>query len=334
MSKALEVLNQLPLVRRGWPGKAGSILVEAFDNQHRLRAGKIGADGDITWAQFGEDRKLPSFQVDTGELLVHRYGKRAVVRSGDVITKHLRPGKAHAVAEKSIQIRSACRRIGLGAAQVVDHDDSSVTFALLPGRSVHTLGDDALPAWQQFLELWPKWQELNVAGLPMFSALDEAETLRTWVGHAVQHEVTYSDEIEEAAEIVCDRLIRDMPEPGAPGHGLLHRDLHDKQLLWDGEALSVLDVDTAAYGEVALDIGNLTTHVRLRALQGVLSPDCAKQVLDGLEALAPQERTKVYADSAALRLACVYAFRPTAASWWKQWTLRVLDELLDEGQAQ
>lgn len=106
---------------------------------------------------------------------------------------------------------------------------------------------------------------------------------------------------------------------GEPGPiGLLHRDLHDKQLLVDpelGSAIGVLDVDTLAVGERALDIANLLAHLALRTLQGSLTAaaaDLARQSL--LAAVAPhpatERRLPAYEDAARLRLAAVYAFRP------------------------
>ena len=40
--------------------------------------------------------------------------------------------------------------------------------------------------------------------------------------------------------------------------------------LWDGITLGLLDLDTAARGEAALDLGNLWAHVELRHAQGSL----------------------------------------------------------------
>src|SRR5699024_2461295 len=75
-----------------------------------------------------------------------------------------------------------------------------------------------------------------------------------------------------------------------------HRDLHDKQLLWDGAALGVLDLDTACLAAPELDPANLAVHADLRAAQGLWSREAAATVAD------TAWRVAVGAGSAADRL--------------------------------
>ena len=108
----------------------------------------------------------------------------------------------------------------------------------------------------------------------------------------------------------------------------LHRDLHDKQALWDGERLHLLDLDTAARGEAALDLANLLVHVELRHAQGLLSrPDEIRDALqppvDALR-ISPR-RLDAYAQATRLRLAFLYSFRPASAPWLAAWTDQALD---------
>ncbi|MGH2949349.1 MAG: phosphotransferase family protein, partial [Solirubrobacteraceae bacterium] len=96
----------------------------------------------------------------------------------------------------------------------------------------------------------------------------------------------------------------------------LHRDLHDKQVLVDPHGgVGLLDFDTLATGDPALDVGNLLAHLDLRALQGRCTPDdagrAAAAFLAGYEAGADlEERAAVFAAATRVRLACVYALRP------------------------
>ena len=77
----------------------------------------------------------------------------------------------------------------------------------------------------------------------------------------------------------------------------------------------VVDFDTAAVGEPALDVANIFAHLELRVLQGRCSLISASQATDALlegydhrsDVLA---RLPAYRDASRLRLACVYAFRP------------------------
>ena len=94
-----------------------------------------------------------------------------------------------------------------------------------------------------------------------------------------------------------------------------HRDLHDKQLLWDGRTLGVLDLDTACLAPAALDPANLAVHADLRAAQGLWTEDEAAVVV----ARAREVARRAGVDDAqwelarlatVARLVAVYAFRP------------------------
>lgn len=96
----------------------------------------------------------------------------------------------------------------------------------------------------------------------------------------------------------------------------LHRDLHDRQLLVDASgSVGLLDLDTLARGEAALDLANLLVHLELRALQGVClyraAAEAAGAIVDAYQPGAEvARRLGPYADAARLRLVAVYAFRP------------------------
>lgn len=294
---------------RMWPSKNRTLIFEDYDDHGRLRAGRILSDGTKEYTEFSRDKKLPEL-VPEGTILVHRLGKRAVVHHGEAITKYTRPGKAVGIAQKSTLIRSACRNVGLGAAAVTANTDASVTFSLLPGATLHNLGD-CHEGWDEFFRLWPKLQQQEV-DVPAFTAADEAATLRSWMAKA--QEFGWLPDLP--SESVIERLM-DTPDPQV----LLHRDLYDKQLMWDRETLSVLDLDTAARGEAALDIGNVLAHVYLRRMQGVISPKFAEHLINRLETFpgVSEHRLNTYFLSTALRLCCVYAFRPNSSSWLPDW---------------
>jgi len=96
----------------------------------------------------------------------------------------------------------------------------------------------------------------------------------------------------------------------------VHRDLHVKQVLVtaDGE-VGVLDLDTLAKGDPAVDVANFLAHLELRSLQGHYSPDraglAAAAFVDGYRPdRALRARLTAYTAATRVRLACVYAFRP------------------------
>lgn len=339
----IDTLYALPSVRRGWPAKNGAIVFEQFDANGRIRAGRINADGTVDYTDFATDKKLPelagAFEPgsatitdsagtgNTPDLLVHRFNKRAVVHHGEAVTKYVRPGKAAAIAQASTEIRGVCRPLGIGAAQVTDQTDGSITFSVLPGNTLHELGDRGMAGWETFFELWGGFME-GRAGVGNYSAEQETATLAQWINHAQ----TYAAhpriaELKEAAGQVAGELA---VRPDAT-RSLLHRDLHDKQLLWDGSTLSVLDLDTAAYGEGALDLGNLLAHVHLRQLQGVVSEGLSTRLDAMLRDFADthgvsERRLATYARATAIRLACLYAFRPNSAHWLGAWTDMTLNK--------
>jgi aminoglycoside phosphotransferase (APT) family kinase protein len=96
---------------------------------------------------------------------------------------------------------------------------------------------------------------------------------------------------------------------------MMHRDLHEKQLLIvRGQPIALLDLDELGPGDPAIDVGNLLAHFELRAIQNparrARTRLVAEAFLDGYSA-EPELLTRVpaYLLSARLRLAAVYAFR-------------------------
>jgi hypothetical protein len=74
-------------------------------------------------------------------------------------------------------------------------------------------------------------------------------------------------------------------------------------------------VDTACWGDPALDLGNLRAHARWRELQGLWSAAHAEELRDQIDRtahLAGISRAAVttYERSTLARLTCVYALRP------------------------
>ncbi|MDH3693547.1 MAG: phosphotransferase, partial [Gammaproteobacteria bacterium] len=105
---------------------------------------------------------------------------------------------------------------------------------------------------------------------------------------------------------------------------LVHRDFYEKQILIDGDETILLDFDTLCMADPALDVGNFIAHLELNRLQGILEIENAKAIFsdayEGCQSDEFQRRVMIYTQSAALRLACLYAF-------WPRWR-RVCEPLL------
>lgn len=352
MNTALSTLCALPGVERAWPRDDGAIIFEQKDDG-RLRAGRIGPHGSAELLPYASDPALPELSPSLpGRLVVHRMGRRAVVVGPGKVIKLVRPGRAQAIAEKTRATAQVFSRYGLRGANVISSSAANVVFTFLPGISLRTAGDDARKAWHQFCDAWPNMAaHTDLAGLTAHTGRDEAAVLHRWFSWAQAFNVLPElPRLGRAVAQVCDALQHN-------GDPLVfsHRDLHDGQILWDGSTLGILDVDTAAAGEAALDLANLRAHVELGALmssslphphigssrlpssapsQGSAesssyTPALAAAVLDMLNnAVARSAVTSVrfdaYLRAARLRLAFVHAFRPPAQAWLPEWIDRYL----------
>lgn len=331
--------SQRITVERAWPGRVRDgvrqTTVEGRDALGRVRAGTVGRDGIPRVLPHGTDPRLPGLVrvAPLGEIVVHRAGRRAVVRTADAYVKVLRPGRAPAVARAGQAGAALARAAGLAAPEVVASDEDTVTFAVLPGRSVHGLSADPdwAEAWRAWTQAWTRLQALGPgdaaqAGLPTHTADDEAGVVETWVNRAAEAGLL-DDRWARRGREVADRLrtVGD-PELLVP----THRDLHDKQLLWDGAApdgprLGVLDLDTACLADPVLDPVNLAVHADLRHAQGLWSGEAADVVVAAARTVVDDpvvdgsDRWALAELATVVRLVCVYAFRPqwrgTVARW-------------------
>ena len=141
----------------------------------------------------------------------------------------------------------------------------------------------------------------------------ELDAIADWLHPAVAHGLLDADLVARAGARVTAEL---RTEGDDPVLGVLHRDLHDKQLLLDDAGtVGMIDVDTLAVGERALDVANLLVHLELRQAQGLLAPELAQAARAGFRsglgtAVLPVSRVGAYTRATRLRLAGVYAFRP------------------------
>ena len=95
---------------------------------------------------------------------------------------------------------------------------------------------------------------------------------------------------------------------------LCHRDFHQKQVLFRGQGLVLIDFDTLAMGDPAIDIGNFLAHLRWQAWQDGDDPRPIETAfLAGYGDELPHFAARIegFARAAQLRLACLYAFSST-----------------------
>ena len=91
---------------------------------------------------------------------------------------------------------------------------------------------------------------------------------------------------------------------------LCHRDFHDKQVLLEEGAGMLIDLDLAAAGPPALDVGNILAHLRLRALKGAPLPwrAIAGRLVEARRGLVANSLHR-WTAAALMRLALIYARR-------------------------
>jgi streptomycin 6-kinase len=149
------------------------------------------------------------------------------------------------------------------------------------------------------------------ARTPVHGAARETGVLERWLALLTPHAPALAGRVTARAAPVAHALLDVSAAVPVP----LHRDLHDGQILVDASgAVALLDLDTLAAGEAALDVANLLVHLELAALQGRCTPERAAAAgtafLDGYGEPPPSDRLVAHADAARLRLVCVHAFRP------------------------
>lgn len=287
--------------------------------------GRVRLLGSRTVLQDGgADRRLTALAplVAAGaDLVVHRPERRAVVRTGEgedrTFTKVVRPRRTADLVRRMAQ---AAAVPGLRAPRVTAADEASGTIRMstLPGRTLHDLLAETVPPGVagavgeavRTLHTAP-----DVEGVPRHDLGAEVGAARGVLALARLHRA-----LEPR---VVDALDRDVARAASAivgagpvgGPSLLHRDLHDKQLLVDDGRVGMLDVDTLGVGDPALDLGNLLAHLDLRVRQGWTSAEVAAEVAgEALDGYAPDARTRAatagYRALTRARLRALYAFRP------------------------
>ncbi|WP_105565815.1 phosphotransferase [Microbacterium halophytorum] len=319
---AVEVEGREWAIARAWPAEVGAETPIEARRDREARGGYWSAAGGARLLPAGADPRLPALAAvaRAGRVISHRPGKRAVVRldDGGAFAKVVRPGRAGGVAQAhaSAELFAGAMRVP----RIVPHGFAArdvVCFSPLGGTTFAELGASGGVA--QWAAAWRGWERAwstavgsaDASGLPAHSTEDEAGVLLEWAGRA-DALVGRSDRMRSAAGAVADELAAVAGAPGA----LAHRDLHDKQLLWSPEGgVGLIDLDTCARADPALDLGNLAAHIGLAVRLGTWAPDRARVALASVEAAAAaldvsQRRLSAWRLAARFRIDCVHLLRP------------------------
>lgn len=270
----------------------------------------------------GADRKLPALRHvlsgDGAVLVAHRPERRAVVRVGATrYVKVVRPGRTADVVAPLLLVRPDTLRIP----EVVTVDDRRglVSVDAVPGRTLlEHLGDphaDDEQLVDSVMQVGASIRRLHAhapqLSRPVHDGAVDVTAAQRWLAGATEHGLLRPGTWER----VLDRVAARVPVPPTR-LALLHRDLHDKQIvLAAAEPVGLLDLDLAAYGDPAMDLANLLTHLDLRFRQGHCSARraarCSAALLEGYSPdPALVRRLAPYVAITRLRLAGLYSFRP------------------------
>ncbi|GAB3814582.1 hypothetical protein GCM10028820_10770 [Tessaracoccus terricola] len=312
-------------IARAWPlgdEPAAGLAVEADAGDGSVAAG-LWHGGELELLPVGSDPKLKDLPglAAKGAVVSHRLRKRAVVKmdgeDGAEFTKVVRAGRAEGILAGIDQARAF--EAGFRTPEVLGTTDATVTFAGLPGTSLHVSEEFTDAQWRL------AWADVAHAVLRSHGAAtppqdvparrhgleDEARVLEQWYQRAADW-VKDPTGLRGLVDAAASRLLRLRVPFWAP----THRDLHDKQLLWDPDlGPGLLDVDTACLAHPGLDLGNLRAHAQWRVLQGLWSEDRADVVRAAVDRIAeslgvPPQDVAVFERATLVRIRCVYAFRP------------------------
>jgi len=269
------------------------------------------AEALLALAGVRGDEALPgAAMADAGATVVaHRRGRRAVLRTGDGFAKLVRASRFEGVADRAERVSDLA---SLRSPRVLRRDDDRATLVLEPVGERTLLDAGSELSHEDFCAVWraigaglAELADLDPVGLPRHGIDEELAAVRRALDGAGLRAP------DEYAHV--ERGLRS----GSGSEGVLHRDLHDKQLLLPASGIApvgLIDVDTLAVGERALDIANLVVHVELREVQGLLPAGRARIASSALrEGLGDGDlwsRVPAYAAATRLRLAGVYAARP------------------------
>lgn len=345
-------------LRRAWPREPGHLLLEYRTTDGMVVAGQWFADetrcariGERTAAAApaaavvrsrevllqpdGADRRLrglgPLVTTPGATLVAHRPERRAVVRveaeAGTQFVRVVTPRRFPGVLHAALLVR-ATGAVATPHLLASHADNGTTVWRALGGAALYDVlaGDGAVDAARRTGSAVAALHAAPVAGPTVHTPAHEWDVVSAWSGHVHAHDPRFGAALAPALTDVQRLLDRLPAAPTAP----IHRDLHDKQVFVSDTDVALLDFDTLASGDPALDVANLLVHLELRSLQGRCTTSAADAVASAfLDGYRPDAlltgRLGAYAAATRARLACVYRFRPGAEAV----TERLRDGLFD-----
>ena len=329
-------------------GQVGRVAIEGQGVIH-IEARVAGKDRFFEYGANGlrelrpeDDLKIPlasrlhdDNSVPDHAIISYRPGRRIVLgpvhgQQGNII-KGYRKRRATQAMERHALAQAACGHGSFDVPELLHHepDGDYLVMAKRPGKTPE-IATDGRDVWAGIGSCLRRFQQsdrkdgLQVFGVPEeLAVLDErARRYLLCVPSLPRRWQAGRESLGQAA--------MNLPSTVTV---LAHRDLHDRQFIVAGDAISLLDFDLMCSADVALDAGNLLAHMKLRALQGGREKRadavsvCGDAFLAGLGRQGEhgfEQSLLFYQASTFYRLALLYALRP-------RWA-HLSDALTDEGK--
>lgn len=304
-------------------------------------------DFDLLLRPDGYDEKIDALALlrspqlvgedwHTAELLAHRLHRRAVIRlqsqGGDraqivkLFRNHSDQPDRLARITRFLRTSAFGPSSSLQVPEILENlwsDWPAIGFEAVPGEELGSLSGSRLVHGMHLAGE----AAARLHGVPLrlqeeHGVEQESALLRNWVQHFAEVFPEYAAAAEAALTDVLDRLSAASEyEPH-----VIHRDLHERQLLCGDDRAWLIDFDTFAMGDPAQDVGNFIAHLRWAAR-------CEGRDTTGLEEafragydrrtrLPCPRRTEAHLRATLLRLACIHAFsdrrREVAKQFFKE----------------
>ena len=280
--------------------------------------------GTVERLELGADKKLPSAKrlarllgEGEGALLGWRPGKRATIKTNAAIFKAYRKGRAEAACHSYRLAETGSSGARLAMPKILGHDRGLdlVEMSIVAGEPLEVTADQS----DQFFRLGYGLRVLQSSGVRSILKQHGRDSEIEVLTKLAIRVMNLRGELPAGWTLAVSQLCDTMGKRRPPEPVLTHRDLHDGQLLVDDGKIGLLDFDLLCMGDPALDVANLTAHLRLRAIQGVpgatdlVAEELAVALLEGLDRSGQAgflESLRFYQASTFLRLALVYFLRP------------------------
>jgi len=272
-----------------------------------------------------DDERLPlvatlDFGDPKTQLLAWRPGRRIAVRvegqRGFEVLKGLRPKKLRATFDAFARVHRALKSrhdFVVPSVRMIE-ESSAIGLAGLELSPIRVSSENA-PAFRAVGAALARFQSaVPTQGLQLRGFEAELGVL----GDLAQRHIQSLGQLPEGWDLQRRRLFAheyfDRHRPVAA-----HRDLHGGQLLAEGDRVALLDFDLLASASPLLDLGNLSAHFQLRALQAGQAPSelgsaaCERALLAGYDLDQNGNVANEYLSYKAtthLRLSLVYSMRP------------------------